>query len=235
MRSRLRNDYDYCRNQASLYIQVVSLRSPQSLRNETFFLWHPGGRKSLYNVTLDPPGHRADEASRRRRVCRTDFQDLSHQCRIVWNPVSHHDAPAGPRHRTISLATSKGLGANICAKDGYDEIEAAIYEIVQIGGIAFLKLAVGQALGNGALPAGRDEIACYVDAQHLGAERASGKAVVPSPHPRSSALSPFVIPSVLTRASPLSLIDAAMRVKSPFSQSALFGFIASPRFPHQES
>ena len=116
MRSRLRNDYDYCRNQASLYIQVVSLRSPQSLRNETFFLWHPGGRKSLYHVTLDPPGHRADEASRRRRVCRTDFQDLSQQCRIVWNPVSHHDAPAGPRHRTISLATSKGLGANIAPK-----------------------------------------------------------------------------------------------------------------------
>jgi len=41
MRSRLRNDYDYCRNQASLYIQVVSLRSPQSLRNETFSFGTP--------------------------------------------------------------------------------------------------------------------------------------------------------------------------------------------------
>jgi len=139
---------------------------------------------------------------------------------------------ASPHHL---FGDVKRLGGEHCAKDGYDEIEAAIFEIVQIGGIAFLKLAVAQALGNGALPAGRDEIACYVDAQDLGAERASGKAVVPSPHPRSSTLSPFVIPSVLTRASPLSLIDAAMRVKSPFSQSALFGFIASPRFPHQES
>src|SRR6478672_7954198 len=54
---------------------------------------------------------------------------------------------------------------------------------------------------------------------------ASGNAVVPSPHPRSKTLSPFVILSPLTSASPLSLILSAMRVKSPFSQSALFGFI----------
>src|SRR5262249_50834634 len=54
---------------------------------------------------------------------------------------------------------------------------------------------------------------------------AAGNAVVPSPHPRSRTLSPFVIPRLLTSASPLSLILSAMRVKSPFSQSALFGFI----------
>src|SRR5262249_19341043 len=56
---------------------------------------------------------------------------------------------------------------------------------------------------------------------------ASGKAVVPSPHPRSNTLSPLVIPSVRTRASPLSLMAWAMRVKSPFSQSILFGFIGN--------
>ena len=54
---------------------------------------------------------------------------------------------------------------------------------------------------------------------------AAGNAVVPSPHPRSRILSPSVIPSRLTSASPRSLILAAIRVKSPFSQSALFGFI----------
>src|SRR5207249_3328191 len=54
---------------------------------------------------------------------------------------------------------------------------------------------------------------------------AAGNAVVPSPHPRSSTLSPFVIPSRCTSASPLSRMVKAMRVKSPFSQSALFGFI----------
>ena len=57
---------------------------------------------------------------------------------------------------------------------------------------------------------------------------ASGNAVVPSPHPRSKTLSPFVIPSDLTSASPLSLMLSAMRVKSPFSQSALFGFTVAP-------
>src|SRR5262249_331606 len=57
--------------------------------------------------------------------------------------------------------------------------------------------------------------------------RAAGSAVVPSPHPRSKTLSPLVIPSPLTSASPLSLILSAIRVKSPFSQSALFGFIGS--------
>src|SRR5947199_6388247 len=56
---------------------------------------------------------------------------------------------------------------------------------------------------------------------------AAGNAVVPSPHPRSSTLSPFVIPSPRTSASPLSRMVAAMRVKSPFSQSALFGFMRS--------
>src|SRR5436190_8201040 len=54
---------------------------------------------------------------------------------------------------------------------------------------------------------------------------AAGNAVVPSPQPRSRTLSPFVIPSRCTSASPLSRMVAAMRVKSPFSQSALFGFM----------
>src|SRR5271168_871300 len=62
---------------------------------------------------------------------------------------------------------------------------------------------------------------------------AAGNAVVPSPHPRSRTSRPFVIPRPLTTASPLSLIVSASRVKSPFSQSALFGFIAT--FPPGQS
>ena len=54
---------------------------------------------------------------------------------------------------------------------------------------------------------------------------AAGNAVVPSPHPRSRTSSPLVIPSSFTSASPLSRMLSAMRVKSPFSHSALFGFI----------
>src|SRR5437773_7753122 len=56
---------------------------------------------------------------------------------------------------------------------------------------------------------------------------AAGNAVVPSPHPRSSTFRPFVIPIRCTSASPLSRMVSAMRVKSPFSQSALFGFMGS--------
>ena len=54
---------------------------------------------------------------------------------------------------------------------------------------------------------------------------AAGNAVVPSPQPRSRTFSPFVIPRSATSVSPLSRMLAAMRVKSPFSHSALFGFI----------
>ena len=54
---------------------------------------------------------------------------------------------------------------------------------------------------------------------------AAGTAVVPSPHPRSSTFNPGVTPSAATSASPLSRMVAAMRVKSPFSHKALFGFM----------
>src|SRR5262249_16228946 len=60
--------------------------------------------------------------------------------------------------------------------------------------------------------------------QHLRSEPGRRTAVVPSPQPRSKTLSPLVIPSFATSASPLSRMLSAMRVKSPFSQRALFGF-----------
>ena len=49
---------------------------------------------------------------------------------------------------------------------------------------------------------------------------AIGNAVVPSPHPRSSTRIPAVMPRRPTSVSPLSRMLAAIRVKSPFSQSA---------------
>src|SRR5439155_46068 len=54
---------------------------------------------------------------------------------------------------------------------------------------------------------------------------AAGNAVVPSPQPRSSTSSPSLIPNLPTSTSPLSRMLSAIRVKSPFSQSALFAFI----------
>ena len=59
----------------------------------------------------------------------------------------------------------------------------------------------------------------------LAPSAAAGIAVVPSPQPRSRTSRPLVIESSLTSASPLSRMLAAMRVKSPFSHRALFGFM----------
>ncbi len=53
---------------------------------------------------------------------------------------------------------------------------------------------------------------------------AAGNAVVPSPHPRSITFNSGLMPRLATMASPLSRMLAAMRVKSPFSHSAWFGF-----------
>src|SRR5215475_3417444 len=55
---------------------------------------------------------------------------------------------------------------------------------------------------------------------------ADGNAVVPSPQPRSRTLRPLLMLSLPMSASPLSRMVAAMRVKSPFSHSAWFGFIS---------
>src|SRR6478736_5706104 len=54
---------------------------------------------------------------------------------------------------------------------------------------------------------------------------AAGRAVVPSPQPRSRTLRPGLMPSWATRASPLSRMVSAMRVKLPFSQRAWLGLV----------
>jgi hypothetical protein len=59
---------------------------------------------------------------------------------------------------------------------------------------------------------------------------ACGNAVFPSPHPRSRILRPLVIPRLFANASPLSRMLTALRVKSPFYQSALFGLFIGASF-----
>src|SRR5437762_1639983 len=54
---------------------------------------------------------------------------------------------------------------------------------------------------------------------------ARGTAVVPSPHPRSSTRCDGVAARDLTNDSPDWRMQAAISVKSPFSHSALFGFM----------
>ena len=78
-----------------------------------------------------------------------------------------------------------------------------ILQFVQIGRIAFLKLAVRETLLLCTLVPSLNKVLRDIYAQYVR----------------------FVIPSLFTSASPLSLMLSATRVKSPFSQSALFGFI----------
>ena len=82
--------------------------------------------------------------------------------------------------------------------------------------------------GLGSAPvAGFDQVAGDVDSDNFGAQTARGRAVVPSPQPRSRTRSGGLIPREFTRASPDSRMKAAMAVKSPFSHKALFGFAAA--------
>ena len=76
--------------------------------------------------------------------------------------------PPGRVTRTISFATSNGLGAH-GSEDADHEVEAPIGEFTQIGGIAFLEPAVRQALCLRASVPGFDKIARDIDAEHVGA------------------------------------------------------------------
>ena len=140
-----------------------------------------GGAESLDHVALDPPGHRAHEAlGRGRRVGRADLQDLRHQGRIVRNPVPHDDPAAGPRHAGHFLGDVERLRREHRPEDADDEIERVVLEIAQVGGVAFLKLAIREALGLGAPVAGLDKVGGDIDPEHIRAQsrfRQRGRSV----------------------------------------------------------
>jgi hypothetical protein len=132
--------------------------------------------------------------------------------------------------RTISLATSNGLGANIAPKMlttmskvsslrscRFDASPSSNLQFVRPSSLARMRPASTRLLAMSTPNTSAPSLA-------------AGNAVVPSPHPRSKTLIPRLIPNSSTSASPLSLMLSAMRVKSPFSHSALFGFIGSIPF-----
>jgi hypothetical protein len=117
----------------------------------------------------------------------------------------------------------QGPEKDVNASPGLEgKVECLIRHFVQIGRIAFLKPEVSEAMLPGAVVSGLNQIPRNIDAAP---SFATGNAVVPSPQPRSRTLRPFVTPIHWTSASPLSHMLSAMRVKTPFSQSALFGFM----------
>ena len=70
-----------------------------------------------------------------------------------------------------------------------------------------------------------DEVACDVDAQDGRPEPRRWNSRGPVAASEIQDLEPVGDSNVATSASPLSRMLSAMRVKSPFSQSALFGFV----------
>jgi hypothetical protein len=79
--------------------------------------------------------------------------------------------------------------------------------------------AVGQALRRGPLIFSLDEVARDIDAQHVRSEFRRGQCG------RAIAASEIQDLETFFYSESLSRMVAAMRVKSPFSQSALFGFM----------
>jgi hypothetical protein len=59
-------------------MEHVKVESISVLDERDSVFRNPSARKSLYDVTLNSPGHRADETFRwRRRICGADLQDLA--------------------------------------------------------------------------------------------------------------------------------------------------------------
>src|ERR1700675_1352745 len=133
--------------------------------------WNPRACKSLYHVALDPPRHRTNKTFRRWwRVRGADFQDLCDQCRIIGNPVPHNDPPSGPGHAYHLLGHIKRFWREHGSKDAHDKIKRMIFQLVQIGRIAFLKLAVREALLLCTFVPSLNQVARDIDAQYVRSE-----------------------------------------------------------------
>ena len=186
-------------------------------------------------LRIHTPGHRTDEAfRRRRRKRRADLQQLRHESRIVRNPVAHHDAAAGLCHPDHLLGYVERLGCEHGAKHGKRQIKRMVGDAFQVARISLLKFQIGETRLRRSPVPGLNQIAGDVDSNDFSPRRASGTAVVPSPQPRSSTRSGGAIPRDFTTASPDSRMSAAISVKSPFSHNALFGFIATHLFSWNE-
>ena len=177
-----------------------------SLRKDSFSFGTLASPNRAITLLLNSPRHRADEAfRRRRRVCGAYLQDLCNQGWIVGNPIPHDDPTAGPRYPHHFLCHIKWLWREHGAKDAHDEIEGVVLLVR-----ADRKrrppetcMFVETVFTARAFPAATRLLAISMP-KTSAPSFASGRAVVPSPQPRSKTLNPFVIPSPATSASPLS-------------------------------
>src|SRR4051812_40607189 len=133
--------------------------------------------------------------------------------------------PTGLVTRTIALATSNGVGANIAPKMLTTRSKLRSGRPARLVASPSWNRHFVKPSSLARLFPASTRLHAISTPSTSAPSLADGSAVVPSPHPRSSTFNPGVTPSPATRAAPLSLMVAAMRVKSPFSHNALFGFI----------
>ena len=182
-----------------------------SLANEIFSRWNPRAAKSLDHVALNPPRHGADKALRRwRRVGRADLQNLRDECRIVWDPVAHHDRDRRAGSRAPSPWPHRmALGANIAPKmlTTRSKLRSAS-SLRLVASPSWNRQFVRPSACARLFPASTRLLAMSTP-RTSAPSRAAGRAVVPSPHPRSSTFNPAVMPRPATTA------FAALRACSP--------------------
>src|SRR5438874_1644993 len=165
--SKLSNEVSRCGRK----IERIAVSDERNL-----LLWNPCGSKSLDHVALDPPCHRADEAFRRwRGISGADLQNLRHQRWVIRNPVSHDDSAARPGHTHHLLGDIERLGREHRTKDADNEVKVTVLQLVQIGGISFLKSAIGKPLFLCALVSGLNKISGNIDAQHFSSKSRGGQ------------------------------------------------------------
>jgi hypothetical protein len=128
--------------------------------------------------------------------------------------------PPGRVTRTISLATSTGLAANIAPKMLTTRSKLWSASPCRLPASPAWKVQFASPLSWARrLPASTRFLAMSTPSTSA-PSRAAGRAVVPSPQPRSRTLVPGAMPRLFASASPLERMLSAMRVKSPFSQRA---------------
>src|ERR1051326_5749914 len=136
--------------------------------------------------------------------------------------------PPGFVTRTNSLATSKGLGANMAPKT--ERVRSKEWLLIPSRLHASPSWNFSRwspACAARLFPASTRFFAMSIPTTSA-PRRARGSAVVPSQQPTSRIRIGVVIPRDFTSTSPDSRMNAAISVKSPFSHSALFGFITAP-------
>src|SRR5207248_8184519 len=159
--------------------------------------------KALENVTSHPPSHRADETfRRRRRECRTYFEQLRHECRIVGYPVAHYDPSARFRDPNHFFGDVEGLRSEHRSEYGrVKSNESALTPSRLQASPSWNFSRLRPASAARLFPASTRFLAISTRIT-LAPRRANGSAVVPSPQPRSNARSGGFKPRDSTTASP---------------------------------